>query len=400
MIYVVQIIGKKEMKREMIERLMMEWIEEQAEKFRHSRGSTVEIAHQLQCPAYHSKTVDRRGVLASFCQQKQGVMVATSALGMGIDIPDIQMVVHVGPTRTLLDYGQESGRAGRDGRPSLAVMLIDGSGQGVGYPEVVDERVRQYIDGRCRRRTLDRYLDGMVDGYEWEQCEEGEAPCDQCRGATPVSKVDVDGEEEDPSDLEGMEEADDNHKDNKRQHRPPQGHKRWAGQCRICELEHQPNNHSIDECSHPHAHKAQQWAQVITARITSQSRGKGRSGYEPYAACFHCHSPQWICQRWESNGSGGYQSTQKPCQYEFIAVQVMAQLLHGRFQSVIQAAWGRRLAQLSPPIEMQDMARLVGYFQRRFGDRGEERSGLVVEMNWMCEFVEQELQRDDDRCSE
>jgi superfamily II DNA helicase RecQ len=43
------------------------------------------------------------------------VIAATSALGMGVDIPNICSIIHIGTPRTLLDYAQESGQAGRDG---------------------------------------------------------------------------------------------------------------------------------------------------------------------------------------------------------------------------------------------------------------------------------------------
>ncbi|KAF7174543.1 hypothetical protein CNMCM5623_007767 [Aspergillus felis] len=43
------------------------------------------------------------------------VIAATSALGMGVDIPNICSIIHIGTPRMLLDYAQESGRAGRDG---------------------------------------------------------------------------------------------------------------------------------------------------------------------------------------------------------------------------------------------------------------------------------------------
>ena len=81
----------------------------------------------------------------------------------------------MGRTRSLLAYGQESGRAGRDGGASQAIMLIDGHGRGWSDPPTVDTQGQEYITGGCRRRALDIYLDGTVDGYIRQQCEEGEA---------------------------------------------------------------------------------------------------------------------------------------------------------------------------------------------------------------------------------
>lgn len=95
-----------------------------------SRRETEEIAEKLvgngfEACAYHAGLSgnERKRVQELFIKDKTNIIVATIAFGMGIDKPDVRLVVHYTYPKTLEGYYQEIGRAGRDGLPSECVMF-------------------------------------------------------------------------------------------------------------------------------------------------------------------------------------------------------------------------------------------------------------------------------------
>jgi ATP-dependent DNA helicase RecQ len=97
-----------------------------------SRKRTVEIAdllkmHGVSADHYHAGlTGDKRMQRQQdWIENKISTIVCTNAFGMGIDKPDVRLVVHVDMPDCIESYYQEAGRAGRDGKKSYAVLLYN-----------------------------------------------------------------------------------------------------------------------------------------------------------------------------------------------------------------------------------------------------------------------------------
>jgi superfamily II DNA or RNA helicase len=139
------------------------------------------LAAELGGVFYHSEADGKEERIEHWLKYG-GLIVATSALGTGVDFPGITLVLHVDVPWSMIDFAQESGRAGRQGEDADSVIVYE-----EGQPERIrhkmqsaDERAMlDFISTRsCRRRVQSRFLDGIE--RDCVSDERGLAYCDGC----------------------------------------------------------------------------------------------------------------------------------------------------------------------------------------------------------------------------
>jgi len=169
-----------------------------------SRKSTEAVAHFLQtkgieAKAYHAglSTEEKNSTYANFVADRVQIVVATIAFGMGIDKSNIRFVVHMTLPKTIENFYQEIGRAGRDGSEAETLLLF--SAQDIvqqkmfieDLPETpykqhafnkLDAMVRFANSESCRHQTVAAYFDDRIN-----RCD---TKCDNCT-APQSEKVDI-----------------------------------------------------------------------------------------------------------------------------------------------------------------------------------------------------------------
>ncbi|GAB4818307.1 hypothetical protein N2152v2_005353 [Parachlorella kessleri] len=149
-------------------------------------------AADIDAAAYHAgKDMQQRSrVQSGWSEGAYSVVVATIAFGMGIDKANVAFVVHWDPPASIEGFYQESGRAGRDGSPSVSLLyasneeLKDAMKMEKGNRQGATAAVAGYIqEAKCRRRALLAYFNerrGPCDLAAGDIC------CDFCRDPQAV----------------------------------------------------------------------------------------------------------------------------------------------------------------------------------------------------------------------
>ena len=111
---------------------------------------------------------------------KVRVIFTTVAMGMGVDIPSIRQIIHVGPPRSIREYFQETRRAGRDGRPSTAVLYYNNRNIAKNR-EGMSEDIRTFcrLDNACLRKFLLKCLDAR--DVDFMSVHVGHLCCSYCK---------------------------------------------------------------------------------------------------------------------------------------------------------------------------------------------------------------------------
>ncbi|XP_037793066.1 ATP-dependent DNA helicase Q1-like [Penaeus monodon] len=154
-------------------------------------------ARGIKVAPYHAQLEPeaRTQIHRRWVENKYQLVVATIAFGMGIDKPDVRFVIHHCISKSMENFYQESGRAGRDGKPAKCIIFWRFADLSRQSTMVFTEQtglenlyglISYCIDTyRCRRNIIAEHFD---ERWEASDCR---GMCDHCQDPREVKKVDV-----------------------------------------------------------------------------------------------------------------------------------------------------------------------------------------------------------------
>jgi superfamily II DNA helicase RecQ len=302
------------------------------------------LALLLDAPAYHSKVGEpwKKAETVRHWVETSGPIVATSALGAGIDIPDVRCVIHVGCPKNLRDFVQESGRAGRDGQQATSIVVTTkarSSGKSTwATPETED--IFQYVhdEAGCRRAIISRVMDARLDRFE---CEEGEELCDLCRLKVEANdKQDESVSDEAPQlalairkvDSTAYEAREHTRRANDLMHELERYLEFFNTNCLAC-LSYETDDYEAHEWCRGRAslevNGESLWRRIFPC-IKDLKLAVRQNKLALYSGCFYCGVPQKFCSRWVARDAdaGSYdQVTDGVCTYDDVLFNVLGTVL-------------------------------------------------------------------------
>ncbi|KAK2667265.1 Helicase, C-terminal, partial [Fusarium oxysporum f. sp. vasinfectum] len=273
------------------------------------RAKCKALARQLDCHYYHALRDDsdsqfiaqRQEGFQAWLRGEAPYIVATAALGTGIDVAGIIHVIHLEAPFSIIDYAQEAGRAGRTGEPVTAEVIIedkdwpDEDAAGEACLDISVREVRRLIRTRgCRRRLLGQCLDGdLRDCKDLGGDDEAKVTrCDNCHHDELAWKSELSAQGIIASHARGRQDA---HALEVLESALEEVEELGKMGCRICWM-----FDGIEEARHMWG-ECQSTAGTKDLSFTSCMDFQGLIDYKKdrqarFLSCFYCHVSQELCR--------------------------------------------------------------------------------------------------------